>query len=151
MNTLQFYYQAVIDHVAADIIKNGQTADSELLKKQHDWLICRRDALEERRSSAISGFHNNLEAYLCLCENFWKIRHCRAYEAKLDELFEVKKRVSKIYSLSGFDACYALMLAIKPMRNILPLRQYDEYAPALAALETIKKECYEQLGTYIKV
>ena len=66
----------------------------------------------------------------------------------MDELLEVKKQVTKIYSLTDYDACYALMLAIKPMRGILPLQQYDEYAPALATLETIKSECYEQLRTY---
>jgi hypothetical protein len=68
----------------------------------------------------------------------------------MDELFEVRKRVIRIYSLTGFDACYALLLAIKPMRSVLPLKQYNEYVPALSALEKIKQECYEQLGTYIK-
>ena len=120
-----------------------------MLQYLHDWLVSRSNALETRRSRVISGFHKQLEGYLSLCEKFWKERHGRTYENKLDELFEVKKRVSKIYRLRGFDACYALMLAIKPMREILPLKQYDEYAPALAALEAIKSACYEQLATYI--
>ena len=157
MSTLQSSYQAVIEHIAADIetLQNsGEPADAanlKLLRERRDWLIYRRDALEERRSRVISGFALQLDGYLHQCENFWKEKHGRTYEAKMDELLEVKRRVVKIYSLSGFDACYALMLAIKPMRSILPLRQYEEYAPALAALEAIKKACYEQLGTYIKV
>ena len=68
----------------------------------------------------------------------------------MDELLEVKRQVTKIYALSGWDACFALMLAIKPMRSVLPLRQYDEHAPALEALEAIKRDCYEQLATYLK-
>ena len=68
----------------------------------------------------------------------------------MDELLEVKRQVTKIYSLSGWDACFALMLALKPMRSVLPLRQYKEHhAPALAALEAIKGDCYAQLRTYI--
>jgi hypothetical protein len=145
MNTLQAHYQAVIDDVAANMQKDVE------LQQYHDWLVCRKDTLNERRDRAISGFKNSLEAYLRLCERFWKERHERTYEKKMDELFEVKKRVIRIYSLSGFDACYALMLAIKPMRSVLPLTHYDEHLPALAALEAIKDECYRQLGTYIKV
>ena len=160
MNTLHANYQAVINHIAADIqIRgsrgNGECRDCkdslEMLINQHDWLVCRMDALEERRTRAISGFHHQLEAYLHQCERFWKERHGRTYETKMDELLIVKKRVTKIYSLSGWDACYALLLAIKPLRGILPLRQYGEYAPALAALEAIKRACDEQLGTYIKI
>ena len=154
MNRLQANYQAVIEHIAADIRKrenNDGEDTTEMLNFLHDWLVCRRGALEERRSRAILGFHKKMEAYLSMCENFWKNRHGRTYEAKLDELFEVKKRVSKIYRLSGFDACCAIMLAVKPMREILPLKQYDEYAPALATLENIKDECYEQLGTCISI
>jgi hypothetical protein len=150
MNTLQTHYQAVIDHIAADIQKNRQQTETELLQTYYDWLVCRKDTLNERRDRDISGFKNRLDAYLCQCEKFWKVRHERTYEKKLDELFEVKKRVIKIYSLSGFDACYALMLALKPMRSVLPLPQYDEHAPALAALEAIKDNCYRQLVTYLK-
>ena len=160
MNSLRISYQAVIEHVAGDIGGNGDFCDGrdgrdsrdgrDRLVVLHDWLVCRRDALEERRACAISGFNRKLEAYLNQCEKFWKERHGRTYETKMDELLEVKKRVVKIYSLTGYDACNALMLALKPMRSILPLRQYDEHAPALAALEAIKKECYEQLGTYLK-
>jgi len=157
MNTLQINYQAVIEHVTADmeaLQKSGQPADKanlKLLQKNCDWLACRRDALEQRRTRVISGFYAQLEGYLRQCENFWKEKHGRTYEVKMDELLEVKKQVTKIYSLTGYDACYALMLAIKPMRSVLPLRQYDEYAPALDALEAIKKACYEQMGTYIKI
>jgi len=157
MNTLQVNYQAVIEHVAADmetLQKSGEPTDRanlKLLRKLHDLLIFRRDALEQRRTLVISGLYVRLDGYMRQCETFWKEKHGRTYEVKMDELLEVKKRVVKIYSLSGFDACYALMLAIKPMRTILPLRQYDEYTPALAALEAIKRECYEQLGTYIKI
>ena len=154
MNSLRISYQAVIEHVAGDIGGNGDFCDGsdgrDRLVVLHDWLVCRRDALEKRRARTISGFYLQLEGYLQQCETFWKKRHGRTYEKKMDELLEVKKRVTKIYSLSGWDACYALLLAIKPMRGILPLRQYDEHAPALAALEAIKKECDEQLGTYIK-
>ena len=150
MNTLQENYQTVIDHITADIQKTGKATERKTLQKNLDWLVSRRDALEERRSLAITGFNRKLEAYLTQCEDFWKVRHERTYEKKMDELFEVKNRVIKIYSLTGYDACNALMLAIKPMRSILPLRKYDEYAPALAALEHIKSECYAQLGTYLK-
>ena len=156
MNTLQTHYQAVIEHVAADADKlknSGQPADVANLKrlqKRLEWLACRRDTLEERRDRVISGFHRQLEAYMSQCETFWKEKHGRTYEAKMDELLEVKRQVTKIYALSGWDACFALMLAIKPLRNVLPFRQYKEHAPALATLETIKKDCYEQLATYLK-
>ena len=149
MNALHVNYQAVINHIAADIQRSEQTTDTAALRELHHLLICRSDALEERRTRAISGFHLLLEGYLHQCETFWKKRHGRTYEKKMDDLLEVKKRVVKIYSLSGWDACYALLLAIKPMRSVLPLRQYSEHAPALAALEAIKSECYEQLSTYI--
>ena len=155
MNTLQDNYQAVIDHVSADIETlqksghEGDTANAKRLQRGFDWLVCRRDALEERRARAILGFHRQLETYMQLCETFWKERHERTYEAKMEELLKVRKQVTKIYSLSGWDACYALMLALKPMRTVLPLHQYSEHAPALEALETLKRECYEQLGTYI--
>jgi len=148
MNALQTSYQAVIDHINADMQKNRQPTD-KLLRKCHDWLVSRRDTLNERRDRDISGFKSRLEAYLLLCEKFWKERHGRTYEKKMDELFEVKRRVVKIYSLSGFDACYALLLALKPLRSVLPLAQYEEHAPAFAALEAIKEDCYQQLGTYI--
>ena len=150
MNALQDNYQAVINHIAADIQRSEQTTETAMLREVHHLLIYRRDALEERRARAISGFHHQLEAYLHQCERFWKERHGRTYEKKMDDLLEVKKRVTKIYSLTGWDACYALLLAIKPMRGIIPLRQYGEYTPALAALEAIKRECDEQLGTYLK-
>ena len=148
MNALQTSYQAVIDHINADMQKNRQPTD-KLLRKCHDWLVSRRDTLNERRDRDISGFKSRLEAYLLLCEKFWKERHGRTYEKKMDELFEVKRRVVKIYSLSGFDACYALLLALKQLRSVLPLAQYEEHAPAFAALEAIKEDCYQQLGTYI--
>ena len=90
-----------------------------------------------------------LEAYLSLCERFWKEQHERTYEKKLNELFEVKRRATRIYSLSGFDAYYTLLLSLKQMRSILPLKQYNEYVPALSALEKIKQECQEQLCAYI--
>jgi hypothetical protein len=99
----------------------------------------------------IPKFRSRLEAYLLQCDAFWKKRHERTYEKRMDKLLEVKKRLSEIYSLSGFDACYALMLALKHLRAILPLPQYDEYKPLLAALEAIKEDCYAQMGTYIKV
>ena len=157
MNTLQDNYQAVIDHITADIAtlqksgESGNTADLQRLQKHRDWLLCRHDEMEERRAHTILGFHKQLEDYMRQCEIFWKERHGRTYEAKMDELLEVKKQVTKIYALTGWEACYALTLAIKPMRSVLPLRQYDEYAPALEALENIKRECYEQLRTYIKI
>ena len=155
MNTLQTHYQAVIEHVAADVekLKNSElpadVANLKRLQKRLEWLLCRRDTLEERRTRVISGFHRQLEAYMSQCETFWKEKHGRIYEAKMDELLEVKRQVTQIYALSGWDACYALMLAIKPMRNILPPRQYKEHAPALAALEAIKEDCYAQLRTYL--
>ena len=157
MNTLQDHYQAVIDHITADIEtlqkrgESGETADLRRLQKRLCWLVCRRDELSERRARIISGFHKQLGAYMQQCETFWKDKHGRTYEAKMDELLEVKRQVTKIYALSGWDACYALMLAIKPMRGVLPLRQYDEHTPALEALEAIKEDCYAQLRTYIKI
>jgi adenylate kinase family enzyme len=156
MNTLQTNYRAVIDHIAADIQtlqQNGQTADTailRLLQERHDWLTCRMGTLNELRDVAICGFRHSLEAYMCLCERFWKDQHERTYEKKLKQLHEAKERVIHIYSLTGYDACYALMLTLKHLRSILPLPQYAEFAPALAALEAIKCDCYEQLGTYIK-
>jgi hypothetical protein len=127
MNTLLTNYQAVIDHVAADIDRlqqNGQPGDTatiKILRKRLLWLVCRKDKLNERRELIISGFKPDLEAYLYRCETFWKERHGRIYEKKIEKLLEVKRRVVKIYSLGGFDACYALLLALKPMRGILPL------------------------------
>ena len=156
MNNLQINYQAVIDHVAADIEalqkrkQPNDTANLKRLQKRLEWLLCRRDALEERRTRVISGFHRQLEAYMCQCEIFWKNKHGRTYEAKMDELLEVERQVTKIYALSGWDACFALMLALKPMRSVLPLSQYREHAPALAALEAIEEDCYAQLRTYLK-
>ena len=155
MNSLQSSYQAVISHIAADIQalrQNGQIADTKPLKtlqKNLEWLTHRMSTLNDRRDITISGFGKRLEAYLYMCENFWKERHGRTYETRMDDLLETKKRVAKIHSLTGFDACYALLLALKPMRSVLPLVQYDEHAPALAALEAIKEDCYQQLGTYI--
>jgi hypothetical protein len=157
MNTLQTNYRAVIEHIAADIEtlrQNGQTADTislNILQKNHDWLMCRMGTLNERRNLAICGFRHSLEAYMFQCESFWKNKHERTYEKKLAQLNEAKKRVANVYSLSGFDACYALMLTLKHLRSILPLPQYAEFAPALKALEAIKDDCYQQLGTYLKV
>ena len=94
--------------------------------------------------------NNRLYAYLHLCEHFWKFRHERTYEEKMKQLDEARRRVINIHYLTGFDACYALLLALKHLRAILPLPQYDEHAPAFAALEAIKEDCYQQLGTYIK-
>jgi hypothetical protein len=155
MNTLQINYQAVIEHIADDINvlrKSGQIADAvslNLLQKRHDWLVFRRDRLNEQREQSISRFKHSLETYLYQCERFWKSRHERTYEKKIDELFEVKQRVVKIYALTGFDACYALSLTLKYLRAILPLKQYPEHAPALAELEAIKEDCYGQLRTYL--
>jgi hypothetical protein len=143
--------------VAADIEtlqQNGHPNDAavlKLLRKRHQWLVCRKDRLNDRRDLIISGFKPDLEAYLNQCETFWKDWHGRTYEKKMDDLLEVKRRVVKIYSLTGFDACYALLLTLKPLRGILPLPQYDEHTPALSVLEQIKSECITQLGTYIKV
>ena len=94
--------------------------------------------------------YQELEAYLSLCERFWKEQHERTYEKKLNELFEVKRRATRIYSLSGFDAYYTLFITLKPLRNILPLPRYGEHAAALSALEKIKQECQKQLCEYIK-
>jgi DNA repair exonuclease SbcCD ATPase subunit len=156
MNSLKEHYQAVIEHIAADIktlLQSGEIADAvslKLLQKRHEWLIYRRDRLNEQRKQIISGFRKQLDAYLCQCEGFWKSKHERTYEKKLAQLNEAKRRVAQVYALSGFDACYALMLTLKHLRSILPLPQYEEYAPALAAMEAIKDDCYRQLGTYIK-
>ena len=157
MNALKISYQEVIDHIAADIEtlkQSGQIADtasSALLRERREWLICRRDRLNEQRKQVISGFNERLEAYMFLCERFWKGKHERTYEKRLAQLHEAKQRVVKIHSLTGFDACHALLLTLKHLRAILPLQQYPEYAPALAALEAIKEDCYQQLSTYLKV
>jgi hypothetical protein len=157
MNTLQTSYQAVIEHIAADIENlrpNGHAADTEnlnALQTNREWLMCRMNRLNERREQIINGFGKRLEAYLFLCENFWKERHGRTYENRMDDLLAVKKEVAGIHSLTGFDACYALLLMLKRLRSILPPRQYDEHAPALTALESIKSECQRQMATYIKV
>jgi len=90
-----------------------------------------------------------LDDYIRQCERFWKGTHERTYEKKLAQLHEAKQRVIHIYALSGFDACYALTLALKHLRAILPLSKYPEHAPALEALEAIKADCYEELGTYL--
>jgi hypothetical protein len=92
-----------------------------------------------------------LNEYLLQCEVFWKGKHERTYEKKLAQLNEAKRRVTKIYALKGWDACHALLLTLKPLRAILPLPQYPEHVPALAALEAIKTDCQEELGTYIKI
>ena len=144
MNTLQESYQTVAEHIAADIDKTDK-----MPQKCYDWLVCRCDTLNENRDHDISRFKSRMEAYLSQCEKFWKERQGRTYEKKINELLEIRKRVAKIYSLTGFDACYALQLALKPLRTVLPLPQYSEYAPALAALEAIKSDCHQQLVTYI--
>jgi hypothetical protein len=155
MNTIQKAYQTVIDHIAADIEtlkQDGHIADTlslYKLEKRREWLISRKDRLNGQRKKAISEFNNRLDAYLRQCEKFWKAQHERAYEKKLKQLDETKKRVIAIYSLSGFDACYALLLALKHLRAILPLAQYADYKPLLAALEGIKEDCQKQLSTYI--
>jgi len=154
MSTLQSSYRAVINHIAADIEtlkQRGQTADADLLRERREWLVCRHDRINHDRDLIISGFQKRLDDYLRHCEAFWKEKHERTYEKKMTQLHEAKQRVIKIYRLSGFDACYALLLALKHLRAILPLRQYPEHAPALEALEAIKADCYEQLGTYINV
>jgi len=156
MNTLKEHYQAVIEHIAADIEtlrKSGEIADAvslNLLQKRHEWLVLRRDRLKEQRKQVISGFQKQLDGYLHQCEGFWKGKHERTYEKKLAQLNEAKKRVANVYSLTGWDACYALTLTLKHLRAILPLQQYAEHKPALAALEAIKEDCYQQLGTYLK-
>jgi hypothetical protein len=153
MNTLQSSYRAVIEHITADIEtlkQNGQATDAAL-QKHCDLLLRRMNALNDRRDLAISGFRKQLETYLFLCENFWKEQHGKIYETRMDELLIIKKQVVKIHSLTGFDACYALLLAIKPLRTILPPRQFVEHAAALAALEKIKADCQKQLATYIKI
>ena len=157
MNTLQTSYSAVINHIAANIQalqESGKTADTKHLKtlqKNLEWLTRRMSTLNDRRNLVISGYGKRLEAYLYMCENFWKERHGRTYETRMDDLLEVKKRVAKIHALTGFDTCYALLLTLKPLRNILPPRQYSEHKPALSALESIKSDCQEQLATYIKI
>ena len=157
MSTLQSSYRAVINHIAADIEtlrKGGQTADMvslNLLQKRKEWLIYRSDSLNTDRDRIIAGFQKRLDDYLRHCERFWQSGHSRTYEKRLRHLHETKQRVLKIYAHTGFDACYALLLTLKHLRAILPLPQYSEHAPALAALEAIKADCYEQLGTYISV
>jgi hypothetical protein len=157
MNTLQSSYQAVIEHIAAEmetLKQNGQIGDTvslKLLQKRCEWLACRKNRFIENRVRVISGFKVRLDAYLYQCESFWQNQHERTYEKKLKQLHEAKRRVVAIYSLTEWDACYALMLTLKHLRAILPLPQYPEYAPALAALEAIKEDCYQQLATYIKV
>ena len=154
MSTLQSNYRAVIEHIAADIEtlrKGGLIADTStpaLLGERHEWLILRRERLYAQRNQIILGFRKRLDDYLSNCERFWQSRHDRTYEKKLCLLHETKQRVVKIYALSGFDACHALLLTLKHLREILPLPQYDEHAPALEALEAIKRDCYEQLATY---
>jgi hypothetical protein len=157
MNTLQTSYQAVIEHIAADVAilkQDGHIADTlslYKLQKRHEWLVSRKDRLHEQHKQIISGFKNRLDAYLYQCEHFWQNQHERTYDKKLKQLHEAKQRVVAIYSLTGWDACYALMLTLKHLRAILPLPQYPEHAPALAALEAIKEDCYQQISTYIKV
>jgi predicted component of type VI protein secretion system len=99
----------------------------------------------QHRDCIIAGFRKRLDDYLRQCERFWKGTHERTYEKKMAQLHEAKQRVVKIYALSGFDACYALLLALKHLRAILPLPKYPEHA---AALEAIKADCQKQLGTY---
>ena len=156
MITLQSSYRAVIDHIAADIETQRQggkivdAASLELVQERYDWLVSRYKNLNDQRDQTIFGFQKRLDAYLRLCETFWKTKHTRTYEKRMLQLSDTKLRVAKIYSLTGWDACYALTLALKDLRAILPLPQYPEHAPALAALEAIKSDCYEQLGTYLK-
>jgi hypothetical protein len=109
------------------------------------------DGLDEQRDQIISGFKNRLDAYLCQCEHFWKLKHNKKKKQRMLQLQDTRQRVAKIYSLTGWDACFALTLALKYLRGILPLPHYAEHAPALKALETIKADCYKQLGTYLKV
>jgi hypothetical protein len=153
MNTLQSSYQAVIEHIAAEMEsmkKSGQTADIQLFQERCAWLSNRQDRLNDRRNEMITAFNSRLDKYLRRCETFWQNQHERAYEKKLKQLHEAKRRAVAIYSLTGWDACFALMLALKHLRAILPLTKYPEYAPALKALEAIKEDCYQQLSTYIK-
>jgi hypothetical protein len=156
MSNLHSSYRAVIDHITADIEtqrQGGQKVDEEphiLLQERYDWLVNRLERLNDQRDQIIFGFTKRLDDYLRQCENFWQSGHTRTYEKRMQQLQETKQRVAKIYSLTGWDACIALTLALKHLRGILPLTQYPEHAPALAALEAIKTDCYEQLGTYLK-
>jgi hypothetical protein len=95
------------------------------------------------------GCQKRLDDYLRQCERFWKDRHERTYEKKLSQIDEAKQRVIKIYALAGFDACYALLLALKHLRAILPLAHYPEYAQAIKEFEAIKEDCQERLGAFI--
>ena len=157
MNTLKKSYQEVLDHLAADIEtlqQGGQISDMATLsqfQERHDWLVSRKNRLNEQRKQIISGLKNRLDAYLCQCEGFWKSNQTRTYEKKMYQLHDTRLRVIRIYSLTGWSACYALMLTLKHLRSILPLPQYAEYAPALAALESIKNDCYEQVASYLKI
>ena len=156
MNTLKDSYMTVIEHIAADMVTlkhDGQIADAtplNVLQQRNDWLISRMIGLDGQRRKIISEMNSRLNAYLYQCERFWKCRHERTYEKKLKQLDEAKRRIINIHYLTGFDACYALLLALKHLRAILPLPGYDEHAPVLAALEGIKEDCQKQLATYIK-
>jgi len=157
MSTLKSSYRAVIDHIAADIetLRQGgmiaDTASPVLLRERHEWLVCQKERLNTERDRIIAGFQKRLDDYLRQCEGFWQSGHSRTYEKKLRQLHETKQRVIKIYALTGWDACFALLLTLKHLRSILPLPKYPEHKSALAALEAIKADCQIQLGTYISV
>ena len=88
-----------------------------------------------------------LTRYIGLCDAFWKECHSRTYEQKMDDLFEAKRLVVGMYALSESDLYYALFLALKRLRKILPLEQYPEYREALALYEDIRADCLEYMKT----
>ena len=88
-----------------------------------------------------------LNRYIGLCDAFWKKRHNRTYEQKMDDLLEAKRLVVRMYALSGCDLYYALFSSLKRLREILPLEQYPEYNEAATLYEKIRTECMEHLKT----
>ena len=88
-----------------------------------------------------------LNRYIGFCDAFWKECHSRTYEQKMDDLFEAKRLVVGMYALSESDLYYALFLALKHLRKILPLEQYPEYEEAETLFEQIKVDCLEYMKT----
>ena len=156
IHTLHTCYQDVIYHIAVELRSRQHAGRAEdaiavnLLRKRHAWLTERMNTLAECRQRTIRLLHRQLDAYIEMCEDFWKEVHPKTYEEKMDILLEAKKKAALLYSLSGFDAYYMLFTSLKLFRSLLPGEGQIQRDRAVDALQAIKENCTLHLRSYLK-
>lgn len=155
MNPLFEHYQTVIEHVAIDIEKlrkNDKQADPIILKmllKRQTWLVQRRNSLINHEDTGLIRLKQSLERYLSVCNNFWKNTTSHISEERMDELFITVKDVTAVYTLSGFNAYYAVFLLLKRLRHLVPPPHYKkERKIILNEMEAIKSDCMAAIKIY---